>query len=283
MKVLVTGAGGMLGRAVVKEFTEKGVEIVALTHSDLDISNREAVYAVLGRDRPDYVINCAALTDVDGCESDVSENIPVNTLGPGNLALASRAIGAGLLTVSTDYVFDGRKDGFYTQRDTPNPLNAYGRAKLHGERLAAVSNARTIVARVGWMFDAGGRNFLSKIPRLIANGEAFEAINDNFGTPTYAPHAALRLLELAMRDIPGTYHIANSGDGTSYAGFAGEIAAGARMTEVSADSLARPAARPQNSRLRCLMETAIGLEPLPDWKDAVKDFTEASASGSAVA
>lgn len=276
MKVLVTGAGGMLGRAVATHFADAGDEVIALSHADLDIGKRGSVSNSLQKHLPDYVINCAAFTDVDACETDEARNTSANGLGPGNLALATREIDAGLITISTDYVFDGTKDGFYTQRDTPNPLSAYGRAKLHGERLAAVTNARTIVARVGWMFGEGGRNFLSKAPRLVAKGEAIKAINDSFGTPTYAPHAAIRLRELAMRDLPGVYHIANAGDGTSYAGFAREIAGGANVIEITSNSLKRPAPRPQNSRLKCLMEEGLRLTRLADWRDALKEFVTAS-------
>ena len=282
MKVVVTGARGLLGGAVTEHFTSAGDDVVALEHASLDIANRDAVRQLLERERPDYLINAAAWTDVDGCETDTQRNVAANALGPGNLALESRRVGAGLITVSTDYVFDGTKDGFYTQRDDPNPLSEYGRAKLHGERLAQVSNARTIVVRVGWLFGKGGRNFLSKIPELIASGTPIKAINDSFGTPTYAPHMAARLRELALHDLPGIYHMANAGEGTSYAGFFRE-AMGDRVeiAEVPAAALQRPAPRPANSRLRCLIQDAIGLDPLPDWKAAVQEFTAATSARSA--
>ncbi len=176
--------------------------------------------------------------------------------------MESGRIGAGLITVSTDYVFDGNNDGFYTQRNDPNPLSEYGKAKLHGERLAQVSNARTIVVRVGWLFGMGGRNFLSKVPELISQGAPIKAISDSFGTPTYAPHMAKRLRELALLDLPGIYHMANSGEGTSYAGFFREAVGDKVMIEeISADTLKRPAPRPRNSRLRCVIQDALGLEP----------------------
>ncbi|MBV9240475.1 MAG: dTDP-4-dehydrorhamnose reductase [Acidobacteria bacterium] len=272
MKVVVTGSRGLLGNAVVEHFRSAGDEVVALDRDQLDIGNRDAVRTILNKERPDYVVNAAAWTDVDGCETDAARNIASNALGPGNLALESRHVGAGLITVSTDYVFDGTKDGFYTQRDTPNPLSEYGKAKLHGERLAQVSNARTIVVRVGWLFGRGGRNFLSKVPELIASGTPIRAINHSFGTPTYAPHMAHRLRELALLDLPGVYHMANAGEGTSYAGFVHECAPGILIEEITADSLLRPARRPQNSRLRCLLQEQNGLSALPAWKDAVREF-----------
>lgn len=274
MKIVVTGSRGLLGGAVIDHFTAKGDDVAAFDRDQLDIGNRDLVRQALEREQPDWIINAAAWTDVDGCEIDPQRNIAANALGPGNLALEGRRVGAGLITVSTDYVFDGAKEGFYTQRDDPNPLSDYGKAKLHGERLAQAANARTIVVRVGWLFGKGGRNFLSKVPELIAAGSEINAINDSFGTPTYAPDMAARLRELALLDIPGIYHMANAGDGTSYAGFVRELAPELDVTEVSAAALNRLAARPQNSRLRCILQPALGLEPLPDWKEALVRFKE---------
>ena len=272
MKVVVAGSRGLLGGAVASHFRDAGDDVIALDRDQLDISNRDAVRQLFEEDRPDYVINAAAWTDVDGCEADTQRNIAVNALGPGNLALESSRINAGLITVSTDYVFDGTKDGFYTQRDDPNPQGEYGKAKLHGERLAMVSNARTIVVRVGWLFGKGGRNFLSKIPDFVASGAELKVINDSYGTPTYAPHMARRLRELALLDLPGIYHMANSGPGTSYAGFVRALFPDLNIMETTADSLNRPAPRPRNSRLACLLQSALKLEPLPDWKEALEEF-----------
>ena len=283
MKVVVTGARGLLGGEVASHFGASGDDVVALDRDQLDIGNRDSVRQVLEREHPDYVINAAAWTDVDGCETDRNRNISANALGPGNLAIESRRIGAGLITVSTDYVFDGAKDGFYTQRDDPNPQGEYARAKLHGERLAQVSNARTIVVRVGWLFGKGGRNFLSKAPELIASGADLKVINDSYGTPTYAPHMATRLRELAILDLPGIYHMANSGPGTSYAGFVKTLYPDVQVAEISADSLERPAPRPRNSRLACLLQPALELKPLPDWKEALEEFKSLFAASDAAA
>lgn len=281
MKVVITGSRGLLGSAVAEYFAAAGDEVVALDREQLDIGNRDAVRRLLEKVRPEYVVNAAAWTDVDGCEKDTQRNIATNALGPGNLALESRRIRAGLITVSTDYVFDGTKDGFYTQRDDPGPSSEYGKAKLHGERLAIVSNARTVVVRVGWLFGKGGRNFLSQMPELIASGTPLKVINDSFGTPTYAPHMAKRLRNLALIDLPGIYHMANAGEGTSYAGFLHELAPGVDVEEVSADTLDRPAPRPRNSRLACLLQPALKLEPLPDWKEALTEFRNSFVSTDA--
>ncbi|HTH51571.1 MAG TPA: dTDP-4-dehydrorhamnose reductase [Pyrinomonadaceae bacterium] len=282
MKVVVTGSRGLLGGAVTEHFSAAGDEVIALDRSQVDIGDRVAVREILERERPDWIVNAAAWTDVDGCETDQQRNIAANALGPGNLALEGRRVGAGLITISTDYVFDGTKDGFYTQRDDPSPLSEYGKAKLHGERLAQAANARTIVVRVGWLFGKGGRNFLSKIPELIASGANIKAIGDSFGTPTYAPDMALRLRELALLDIPGIYHMANGGEGTSYAGFARE-AAGTDIPEIAASTLKRPAPRPTNSRLRCILQPALGLGQLRPWTEALAEFIRASTPSSTAA
>jgi dTDP-4-dehydrorhamnose reductase len=282
MKVLVTGANGMLGRATVDYLSSVGDDVVGLTKDELDIADTELVRNAVKTASPDTVMNCAAWTDVDGCETDREKNYGVHARGPENLAVACREIGANLITVSTDYVFDGRKDGFYTQRDEPNPESEYGWAKLTGERLAQAALARTMVVRVGWLFGAGGKNFLSKLPEYLRDAQKLKIISDSYGTPTYAPHMARRLRELAVLDLPGIYHMANSGEGTSYAGFARAIGGdNSLIEEVKAETLLRPAPRPQNSRLRCLLSEALKLEPLPDWEEALQHFLKSTASSEA--
>jgi dTDP-4-dehydrorhamnose reductase len=278
MKILITGAGGMLGRAVVEHCRGRGDEVFAHARGGLDITEERAVLAAFEAARPDSCINCAAWTDVDGCELDPQRAFLVNGRGVEILAAAARHTGASLVTVSTDYVFDGRKDGFYTQRDDPHPASAYGAAKLEGERRAQMASARTTVVRSGWIFGPGGRNFLSTIPDLLRAGRPLKAISDAYGTPTYAPDLAARLRELAELDLPGVYHVVNAGEGASFEGFAREAAAltgagGEGIESVSMDSLDRPAPRPRNSRLRCLLSEALGLAPLRDWRDALREFT----------
>ena len=205
----------------------------------------------------------------------------MNARGPELLALACRRVGALLITISTDYVFDGEKDGFYTQRDQPNPQSAYAVFKLEGERRAQVAWARTMVIRTGYVFGSGGTNFLSSIVERAQRGERLRAINDSYGTPTYAHDLAGRLRRLAQLDLPGTYHVVNAGEGTSFEDFArlALAAAGldiALIEGVSMSTLIRPAPRPRNSRLRCLLSEAIGLAELPSWKTAVRDFVATS-------
>jgi dTDP-4-dehydrorhamnose reductase len=279
MKVLITGAGGMLGRAAVEHCRGRGDEVFAYERERLDITEERAVREAFAGARPDSCINCAAWTNVDACELDPQRAFLVNARGVEILATAARQAGASLVTVSTDYVFDGRKEGFYTQRDDPHPASAYGAAKLEGEWRAQMASARTMVVRSGWIFGPGGRNFLSVMPDLLRGGRSVRAISDAYGTPTYAPDLAARLRELAELDLPGVYHVVNSGEGASFEGFAravaGLVGAGGEGIEpVSMDSLDRPAPRPRNSRLRCLLSEALGLAPLRDWREALREFTQ---------
>jgi dTDP-4-dehydrorhamnose reductase len=286
LKVIITGAGGLVGRAAVDAFSAKGESVVGLTRQELDISDELAVRQQIDAAAPDVVVNCAAWTDVDGCESDPEHALRANGLGPELLALACRRAGALLITISTDYVFDGAKpQGFYTQRDQPNPQSVYAHSKLEGERRPQASWARTIVVRSGYIFGDGGRNFLSKFLDYARAGKTLKAIDDCFGTPTYAPHLAERLHQLARIDLPGTYHVVNSGEGASFKEF---IETGMKMAEldlplveaISMDSLARPAARPRNSRLRCLLSEAIGLKEMPHWREALREFVATTPSGA---
>jgi len=268
----------MVGRAVRQRCESLGDLVAAFDHQTLDISNAEVVARTVSEVNPDAVINCAAWTDVDGCELNRDRAYAANSAGPENLARASAAVNSALVTISTDYVFDGTKQGFYTQEDFPRPESIYGDSKLEGERLARSAHpSGTVVVRTGFIFGAGGTNFLSTVVERARRGEQLKAISDSFGTPTYAWDLALRLRELALLKHPGLFHVVNAGEGASYQEFAqAALESGgivdARVEGVETDSLARPAKRPRNSRLKCLVSPALGLAPLPFWKDSLKEF-----------
>jgi dTDP-4-dehydrorhamnose reductase len=258
-----------------------GDEVFDFDHQALDIANRELVKSTLLSGKPQAVINCAAFTDVDGCELDPERAQAANALGPENLAQASRLVNAAFITISTDYVFDGRKEGFYTQQDDPNPISVYGRSKLEGERRTQLAYPRTIVVRSGFIYGPGGKNFLSTIIDRARRSEVLKAIGDAYGTPTFAWHLAARLRELAELDVPGVFHVVNEGNGVSYEEFARKALdrAGLGSVNVQAvemDSLNRPAPRPRNSRLKCVVSRAVGLSPLPPWEQGVDEFVTAS-------
>ena len=267
----------MVGRAVVAHCKALGETVVAFDHQGLDIADEFGVNLAIERERPNALINCAAWTDVDGCEFDRERATNINARGPELLAIACRRIGAQLMTISTDYVFDGEKDGFYTQRDQPNPQSIYASTKLEGERRAQAAWANTVVVRSGYIFGSGGTNFLSTIIARARRGEGLKTIRDSFGTPTYAPHLARQLFGLAQINIPGIYHVVNAGEGTSFEGFARYALEAAGLSQnlletVSLNDLLRPAPRPRNSRLRCVLSKAVGLQPLPSWQEAIREF-----------
>ncbi|MCW5950263.1 MAG: dTDP-4-dehydrorhamnose reductase [Pyrinomonadaceae bacterium] len=277
MKVLITGSNGMVARSTAAYCRSAGDEVIALSRADLDIADIASVRDGLTSIRPDTVINCAAYTDVDGAEANASTSYSANADGPENLAIVCREIDAGLVTISTDYVFDGSFAGYYDQRHTPEPNGVYARSKLEGELRVRAANARAFIVRSGWIFGHGGTNFLSVMPALLREGRAITAIDDAWGTPTFADDLARRLRELAELDLPCTFHVTNSGGGTSYHGFALEVCSAggfdpSLVTPVAGSSLSRPAPRPRNSKLACLFSERFGLEPLPDWTDAVKRF-----------
>jgi dTDP-4-dehydrorhamnose reductase len=279
LKILITGARGLVGRALTEHCQSCGDEIFAYDHASLDIADAQKVATIVSERHPDAVINCAAWTEVDACESNPGKAESVNAFGPGNLARATREAGALLITISTDYVFDGLKDGFYTQRDQPRPISVYGHYKLEGERLAQAENARTIVVRSGYIFGLGGTNFLSTVLTKVRQGNKMKVISDSFGTPTYGRDLAVRLRELAVIDLPGIYHVVNSGEGASFEVFTRDALIMANLPtdmveSITMDSFPRPAPRPRNSKLKCLLSDAIGLPPLRPWHEALADFVE---------
>jgi dTDP-4-dehydrorhamnose reductase len=277
VKLLVTGAAGLVGRAMVRHCKQEACDVIGLDHTALDITDHDQINHVFDRETPDAVINCAAWTDVDGCETDPERARLANAVGPELLALSCRRIRALLITISTDYVFDGQKDGFYDQRDQPNPQSVYGRSKLEGELRAQQAWARTMIVRSGYIFGEGGTNFLSTFLERALRAERVRAIRDCVGTPTYANDLAQRLFQLVKLDLPGIYHVVNSGEGASFETFVRDVFAAAGLDSqliesIGANDLRRPAPRPRNSRLRCLLSPAVGLGALPLLDDAVGRF-----------
>ncbi|MFL6467052.1 MAG: dTDP-4-dehydrorhamnose reductase [Pyrinomonadaceae bacterium] len=279
MRILITGANGMVARAAASFCKSIGDEVTAFTHSDLNIADREKVFADIETRRPEVVLNCAAYTNVDGAESNEAEAFAANAAGPANLAAASKEFGSIFVTISTDYVFDGEKEGFYTQDDSPNPQSVYAKSKYEGELRAAAANAESIIVRSGWIYGHYGTNFLSVLPKLLSGENELKAIGDSYGTPTFAHDLAVRLRELAAKKASGVFHATNAGPGVSYYEFAAASARKlrldpARITSISHHDLQRPAARPINSRLTCLRSEGIGLPPLREWEGALYDFLE---------
>lgn len=275
MKVLITGANGMVARAAIEYCRSIGDDVTALTRQQLDISNRSSVDTAFAKFGPEIVLNCAAYTDVDGAESNEEIAYRANAVGVEILAAACSEQGAVFVTISTDYVFDGAKDALYSASDTPNPQGIYARSKLEGELLAAAANPNSVIVRSGWIYGHGGTNFLSVMHKLLAEGKRIKAIRDSYGTPTFADDLAKRMRDMALSGAKGIIHITNLGSGTSYLGFAKKLCESGGydsdlIESVNNDDLKRPAPRPSNSRLE---NTEIdGLSPMPDWEDALDRF-----------
>lgn len=282
MKLLVTGAGGMLGQDVVRAVVAGGHEVVALTHAQLDIADAEAVSAAVGAAAPSAVLNCAAYTDVDGAESAPDAAAAVNAVGAGNVAAAAAGVGAWVVHVSTDYVFDGTPPGgrAYVESDPTGPLCVYGATKLLGERAVALNApASHTIVRSSWLFGTGGRCFPDTILRLAAERDELQVVDDQVGCPTFTGHLAAALVALAVgpERVSGVLHLAGGGQ-CSWFQFATEIVAAAGgggsavVRPCTTAEFPRPARRPAHSVLRS--ERSEG-PVLPDWPLGLREYLSA--------
>jgi dTDP-4-dehydrorhamnose reductase len=272
MRILVTGAGGMLGLDVQRAAETAGHEAVAFTRAQLDITDPHATELAVRDAEPDAVINCAAWTNVDGAESHAEEATAVNGVGAGNVAAAAAAAGAWLIHVSTDYVFDGSKSGPYLESDPVEPVSAYGRSKLEGERAvaAAAPEAHTIV-RTAWLFGTGGGCFPKTILRAAAQRPELTVVADQVGCPTFTGHLAPALVELAFGRAPGILHVAGAGQCSWYefaVAVLGAAGVDCPVKPISTAEYPVPARRPANSVLR----SERGAPTLPGWREGLEAF-----------
>jgi dTDP-4-dehydrorhamnose reductase len=272
MRLLVCGANGMLGTDVVRAAGLAGHEVVAAGHAELDVCDAEAVRERIAQERPGAVVNCAAWTDVDGAEADPEGALAVNRDGARNVAAAAAAVGAPVLYVSTDYVFDGTKEGAYVESDPVAPLSAYGKSKLAGEEATAAVNARHWIVRTSWLFGTAGRNFVETMLRLCAERGEVTVVDDQVGCPTYTPHLADAIVRLVEGEAWGVHHVSGSGS-CSWFEFAREIfrqaGADCRVTPCTTEETGRPAPRPRNS---VLASERADTPVLPDWREGLHAY-----------
>jgi dTDP-4-dehydrorhamnose reductase len=281
MRLLITGAAGMLGQDVAVAATTAGIETIALGRPELDITDDAAVGEAVARARPDLVVNCAAWTDVDGAESHEPAALAANGAGAGGVARVAAEAGAWTIHVSSDYVFDGTKREPYVESDPPNPASAYARSKLEGERAVAraAPHAHTVV-RSSWLFGAGGPCFPATILRLAAERDELAVVDDQIGCPTFTGHLATALIEIAASDPrpAGTIHVAGGGSCSWYE-FARRIVELAELDcEVKPCTTAempRPAARPAYSVLGTERDDVV--PSLPDWEVGLERYLAVSA------
>jgi len=281
MRIIIVGARGMLGTDLMRAFSGRG-QLTGLDIDELDITDENWCRARIGALSPDVIINAAAMTRVDDCESRAEEAFRVNALGAGNLAVAASDSGARLVHYSTDYVFDGRKQGPYVEEDPPSPLGVYGRSKLQGEHLVRARCLEHLIIRTAWLFGRHGPNFIRTILTAAHNGRQLKVVNDQFGSPTHTVDLAdysVRLMEAGGR---GTYHVTNSGSCTWYelARFALDCVGmgSVSVKPVTTAEYPRPAPRPANSVLANARLLREGFPALRHWTVAVRDYLRQTAN-----
>jgi len=282
VRFVITGSAGMLGQDLIAAARAAGHDLLAIPRAELDIVDGAAVTQAIAAARADVVVNCAAWTNVDGAESDEDGALAVNGAGAGNVAHAASASGAWTIHVSSDYVFDGTKREPYVESDPVEPLSAYGRTKLAGERaVAQAAGDRHTIVRSSWLFGAGGPCFPATILRLAAERDELNVVDDQVGCPTFTGHLASALVQIAARRPLGVVHVAGGGDCSWYE-FAREIVARAgsscEVKPCTTADMPRPATRPAYSILR----SARGDEApaLPEWRAGLAEYLAAVSVGS---
>lgn len=274
-RVLVTGAAGMLGTELVPLF-RRAFDVTPADVAEFDMRDAAATDAFVAAAAPDIIVNCAAYTDVDGAESDPETAFDVNAAGAGNVAAAAQKVGARVVHVSTDYVFDGTGHTPYAETDEPRPLGVYGRSKLAGERRVAEVSQDALIVRTAWLYGHAGPNFIEKMLSLASSGEVLRVVDDQVGAPTNVRDLGGAILELIAVEATGVVNATNRGWCTWF-GFARKILdlAGHEdipVEPVTSERFPRPAARPGYSVLSLARLVSLtGKEPR-SWQDAVAEY-----------
>jgi dTDP-4-dehydrorhamnose reductase len=275
MKILVTGSNGQLGRALNKQYQNHSkIELVNTDVAELDITDINQVLKMIKEVKPQAIINCAAHTGVDACETDLDNAYRINAIGPRNLTIGAREVGAKMVQVSTDYVFEGNADVPYTEFDTPNPQGAYGATKYAGERFVEQFGKDYYIIRTAWLY-GDGKNFVKTMLRLSESNDKVRVVGDQFGTPTTADELARMIVHLLPTDNYGIFHGTCEGM-CSWADFAREIfRLAGKSTEVEAITTAEyptPAIRPAYSVLENYMLKLTSDFKFAGWQEACKQY-----------
>jgi dTDP-4-dehydrorhamnose reductase len=274
MRVTIFGASGLLGKALMREWN--GDMLTGLTSRGADIRDAERVRQVVKETLPDWIVLAAAYTDVDGCEKNPDLAFAVNRDGAVNVARAAKEAGARLLFLSSDYVFDGKKNAPYEIGDQRNPQSVYGRSKAEGEIKLLELMPECCVARTSWLFGTGGKCFPDTILKLAASRPALDVVDDQRGCPTYGADLARAIIQLCQNNAGGIVHVTNAGNCTWFE-FASEIVRSAGLATsvrpVSSLQMARPAPRPAYSVLSSNRLRELGIE-MPSWHDALRRYLE---------
>ncbi len=277
MRVLVTGGAGRLGRRLVEMLTARGYEVDAADTTDFDITDYEATRERIGASGPQIVLHTAAWTDVDGCARDPERAVRLNGLGAGNVALAAAAVGAALLYVSSNEVFDGRASRPYGEYDRPAPINPYGYSKWVGEQAVMQALSRCYIVRTAWLFAHGGKNFIHSILRAAQAGQPLRVVIDEIANPTYNDDLAEAIIALIGTGRFGIYHLVNEGACSRYA-FARYALERAGLGHIPIEPIAlsqwaRPSTPPRFAPLQNLAAASIGIALRP-WQQAVDAFLQ---------
>jgi dTDP-4-dehydrorhamnose reductase len=289
-KVAIVGASGQLGSALIGAFA--GRAIVAPRHAEVPFEDQRALEDLLERQRPGVLINCSAFHHVDTCEREPKRAFALNALAVDAAAAACAAREITFVTVSTDYVFDGRLGRAYREDDAPNPLTAYGASKLAGELLTRRHGARHLIVRTSGVFGTGGTSnkgytLIEKVLRQAESGETTRMVGDMVFSPSYAPHVACAIRDLIDAEAYGTHHVSNTGACSWYdfvaTAFEKAGLRGAPLERVSYASLGNPTRRPMFSPLENTTFRVAGITPLPAWEDGLDEFLAARRDRSAVA
>jgi dTDP-4-dehydrorhamnose reductase len=275
VRILLTGGGGQLARELLDVATASGHEIRSTNHDQCDITDLDEVRATLEEVGPDVLINCAAWTHVDAAESNADEAYRINAIGPRVLATACAPREVLIVHISTDYVFDGAASSPINEWQVPRPRSVYGASKLAGENEIRALARRHQVVRTSWLYGRHGPNFVLTMLRAAEQDGPLRVVADQLGSPTWTGHLAPALLRLVSRDLPGTYHLTNSG-AVSWHGFAEAIFAGAgrsvEVTPVPTSEYPTPAPRPAYSVLDNRVWRLLGESTLPDWRDGLSAY-----------
>ena len=272
MKIVLTGANGMLGHAIKKIFSD--MDFIGFDYSDFDITVLDDVMAMIKDARPDFLIHAAAFTNVDQCELEPEKAYLVNGVGARNITMACNEIKCPIVYISTDYVFDGTKGTPYDEWDSTNPINKYGLSKLMGERFVTSLTNRFYIVRTSWLYGKHGKNFVDTIIKLLSEKDSIEVVNDQIGCPTFTNDLAGKIREIIGKGY-GIYHVTNTGS-CSWYDFAVEIASktGSKkeVVPVTSERFKRPARRPAFSVLNNTMLKLEGVDEPRRWEEALGDY-----------
>jgi len=275
MKALVTGSAGMLARDLIPCLSKKGYEVLAPPEDKLDITDRKAIQATAHSFKPEIIINCAAYTKVDEAEKEEHQAVIVNGLSVQNLCILCQEYDIPLVHFSTDYVFDGMKAEPYTIYDETNPINAYGRSKLLGEKYMLWLLSKFYLIRTSWLFGLHGKNFIETMLELGQSRKQVSVVTDQKGCPTWTRHLAEATTDLIATGRYGIYHVTNS-EPTTWFDFTRKIfrlsGMNTEVLPVTSDQFPRPARRPKNSVLDPFPLKEVWGKEMPSWKEALKEY-----------